>query len=198
MLRVILIKLFNSFLTHCFTPSIFSNVIFLPLLKDTRKSADDVNNYRPIAITSILSKLFESYLSDFLSPYLISHCNQLGFVKHGGCNKAILALKTVLTYFNNNESPVFISSLDAKKAIDRINHYNFLTVLINRGVPKNNVMLFYKWISSLSFCVLWNNILSSACNISSGLLQGNILFPKFFNVYMDDLLYKLEESGLGC
>ena len=140
-LKVILVKLFNSFLTHCFTPSIFSNVIFLPLLKDKRKSADDVNNYRLIAITSILSKLFESCLSDFLSPYLISHCNQLGFVKHGGCSKAILALKTVLTYFNNNESPVFICSLDAEKAFDRINHYNFLTVLINHGVPKNIVVI---------------------------------------------------------
>ena len=39
---------------------------------------------------------------------------------------------------------------------------------------------------------------SCACNISSGLLQGNILSPKFFNAYMDELLYKLEESGLGC
>ena len=57
-------------------------------------------------------------------------------------------------------------------------------VFINRGVPKNIVMLFYKWISSLSFCVLWNNILSSACNISSDLLQGNILSPKFFNAYI--------------
>ena len=109
----------------------------------------------------------------------------------------ILALKTVLSYFNNNESPVFICSLDAEKAFDRIYHYNFLLVLINRGVPKNIVMLLYKWISSLSFCVLWNNILSCACNISSGLLQSNILSPKFFNAYMDDLLYKLEESGLG-
>ena len=88
-LRVILVKLFNFFLTHCFTLSIFSNLIFLPLLKDKRKSADDVNNYRSIAITSILSKLFESCLSDFLSPYLISHCNQPGFVKHGGSSKAI-------------------------------------------------------------------------------------------------------------
>ena len=61
-------------------------------------------------------------------------------MKHGGCSKAILTLKTVLTYFNNNESPVFICSLDAEKAFDRINHYNFLTVLINRGVPKNIVM----------------------------------------------------------
>ena len=180
-LRVILVKLFNSFLNHCFTPHIFSSVIFLHLLKDERKSADDVNNYRPIAITSILSKLFESCLSDFLSPYLISHFNQLGFVKHGGCNKAILALKTVLTYFINNESPVFICTLDAKKTFDRINHYNFLTVLINRGAPKNIIMLFYKWISSLSFCVLKKNILFCACNISSGFLLGNILSPKFFD-----------------
>ena len=109
MLRVILVKLFNSFLTYCFTPFIFSNVIFLLLLKDKRKSADDVNNCRPIAIISILSKLFESCLSDFLSPYLTSHCNQLSFVKYGGCSKEILALKTVLTYFNNNESPVLFA-----------------------------------------------------------------------------------------
>ena len=119
-------------------------------------------------------------------------------MKHGGCDRAILALKTVLTYFNNNESPVFICSLDEEKAFDRINHYNFLTVLINRGVLKNIVMLFYKWASSSSFCVLWNNILSCACNISSSLLQGNILSPKFFNAYMDELLYKLVKSGLGC
>ena len=45
-------------------------------------------------------------------------------------NKAILALKTVLTYFNNNESPVFICSLDTDKTFSRINHYNFLTVLL--------------------------------------------------------------------
>ena len=115
-----------------------------------------------------------------------------------GVIKRFYALKTVLTYFNNNESPVFICSLDAEKAFDRINHYNFLTVLIYRGVPKNIVMLFYKWISSLSFCVLWNNILSCACNISSGLLQGNILSPKFFNASMDELLCKLEDSVLGC
>ena len=55
---------------------------------------------------------------------------------------------------------LFICSLDAEKAFDRINHYNFLKVLINRGVPKNIVTLFYKKFFSLSFCVLWNIISS--------------------------------------
>ena len=118
-------------------------------------------------------------------------------MKNGGCNKVILALKTVLTYVTNNVSPAFICSLDAEQVFDLINYYNFLTVLINRCVIKNIVILLCKWISSLSFCVLENNILSCNCNISSGLLQGNTLSHKFFNVYMDELLYKLEESGLG-
>ena len=114
------------------------------------------------------------------------HCNQLDIVKNSGCNKAITALKTELKYFTNNESPVFICSSDAEKAFNRINHNNFLTVLINQSVPKI-LLLFYKWISSLSFCVLRNNLLSCTCNISSGLLQGNILPPKLFNDYMDEL-----------
>ena len=46
--------------------------------------------------------------------------------------------------------------------------------------------------------MLWNNILSCACNISCGFLPGNILSPTFFNAYMDELLYKLDEFGLGC
>ena len=45
-------------------------------------------------------------------------------------SKAILALKIVLTYFTNNESPVFVCSLEVKKAFDRINHYNFLQFLL--------------------------------------------------------------------
>ena len=46
--------------------------------------------------------------------------------------------------------------------------------------------------------MLWNNILFHTCNISSGLLQGNILSPKLFNAYIDELLNKLEEFGQSC
>ena len=73
----------------------------------------------------------------------------------------------------------------------------FLQFLLIEVFHKNIVMLFYKWISSLLFCVHWNNILSCDCNISTGLFHGNIMSFKIFNAFMDVLLYKLEESGVG-
>ena len=67
---------------------------------------------------------------------------QLGFVKHDGCSKAILALKTVQIYFYNNESPAFICSLVASKAFDRNDIYKFPTFLINRSIPESIINLF--------------------------------------------------------
>ena len=97
--RLILSKLYSSILSHHNLPLAFTEVIFLPLTKDKKKSLADINNYRPIVIVSILGKVFESCVSIILSNYLDTPCNQLGFVRHGGCHKAILALKTVVNHF---------------------------------------------------------------------------------------------------
>ena len=74
----------------------------------------------------------------------------------------------------------------------------FLLFLLIDGLLKyrNVCMDFF----IIIFCVLWNNMLSHICNISSGLLQSNRPFssPEFFNAYTDELFYKLQESGLGC
>ena len=44
-IRVILAKLFSVYLMHCYIPLSFSSVVFMPLMKDKTKRADDVNNY---------------------------------------------------------------------------------------------------------------------------------------------------------
>ena len=88
------------------------------------KSDDDVNNFRPITIIPILSKLFESCLVNLYVPYLGTHYNQFGFVEYGGCDKALFAVKFVISYFLSYNLPVFVSSLDGEKAFDRINHYD--------------------------------------------------------------------------
>ena len=186
-----------SILSHHCLPLAFTEVIFLPLIKD-KNSLADINNYRPIAIVSILGKVFESCVLVIFSNYLDTHFNQFGFVHHGECNKAILALKTVVNYFLNNSSPVFICSLDAEKAFDRINYYSMLSRLIDCKIPKVFIMFFHAWFTSFNFRVCLNCTLSYSVNILSGLLQGNLLSLKIFIVFMDKLVRLDVYSKLGC
>ena len=113
----------------------------MPLIKDKTKRANEFNYYRPINIVPILSKIFETYISSYLSQFLEVHSNHLGFVRESGCNRASFALKTIIQYFLCNSSPVFLCSLDAEKAFDMVNHSGLLNLIIKREKPKIFILL---------------------------------------------------------
>ena len=54
------------------------------------------------------------------------------------------------------------------------------------------------WYSDQMVSVLWNDRQSSKFVVSNGVRQGGVLSPNFLTVYVDDLLEKLEENGVGC
>ena len=47
-------------------------------------------------------------------------------------------------------------------------------------------------------CVKWGNTKSDYFNVTNGVRQGSILSPYFFNVYVDDLSFKLNNMKIGC
>ena len=64
--------LFNSMIHHCMVPSDFCNGFILPLLKNKHGDATDVNMYRGITISPVISKLFESILLRLFDSFLTS------------------------------------------------------------------------------------------------------------------------------
>jgi len=54
------------------------------------------------------------------------------------------------------------------------------------------------WYAKLVSCVKWGESLSEFFPIKRGVRQGGILSPILFSIYMDDLLNRLKDSGLGC
>ena len=54
--------LFNLILKHGYVSSDFKEGIIIPVLKDKAKDNRDIENYRPITIISMLSKIFEMIL----------------------------------------------------------------------------------------------------------------------------------------
>ena len=74
---------------HSFVPIEFCNGIIVPLLKCKPGDASQLDMYRGITLSSVLSKLFESVLLDLFGLFLTSSDLQFGFKKNLGCSHAL-------------------------------------------------------------------------------------------------------------
>jgi len=54
------------------------------------------------------------------------------------------------------------------------------------------------WYSKLVSSVRWNGVFSSDFCVDCGVGQGGSLSPLLFNVYVDELIESLSDSGFGC
>lgn len=156
------------------------------------------DNYRPIAITSVASKVLELILLKHMSDYLGTLCNQFGFKSRHGTDMCIFTLKQIIEFYMSKGSPVYVCFLDASKAFDRICHWSLFSKLIDRKVNPLFVRLLLYWYTNQTMCIRWANTLSSFFTVSNGVRQGGIMSPILFNVYMDDLSSLLNNSPYGC
>ena len=67
-----------------------------------------------------------------------------------------------------------------------------------RGLPSCFVDVVMNWYSKLKSVVRWNGVCSSAFKVICGVRQGGILSPILFNLYVDELIELLRDSGNGC
>ena len=197
-LYVALKMLFNKMLESGCVPINFGCSIITPVVKNASLSLCDVSNYRPVSIISIIAKTFELLIDYRFGASFNSHVNQFGFVKDGGCNKAVFAMTSVADYFRDRRSNVYIAALDATKAFDRVNHFSLMSCLLERGLPVKLVNVLYFWYRNLKACVSWKGNRSNFFAVQSGVPQGSVLGPKFFNLIIDKLLERVESSNLGC
>ena len=78
-LSVHLALLFTCILTHGYMPNAFMKTSIIPILKKKNDNTSAKNNYRPIAIVTAMSKIFELCLSRIMDAYLFTSDNQFGF-----------------------------------------------------------------------------------------------------------------------
>ena len=185
-------------LNHEYTPTSFGKGVIVPLIKDSTGDPSSLDNYRPITLSPTIAKVFEAFILQKFPLLTLTDDLQFGFKSDLGCRNAIFALRQVVKYFNDRQSSVFVASVDASKAFDRVNHCKLFTILINRGLPLFIVNLLSDWYSKLSAVVRWNGSLSTPINIYSGVRQGGILSPFLFNIYVNDMICKLRSNRLGC
>ena len=114
---VLLKLLYHNMLLLGIVPERFGHNVITPVIESYNKSFDNASNYWPVNIVPIVAKFFESVLDSYINKCVTPHKNQFGFVKNGGCNKAVFSIYSS-EYFRNKHSNVYFCSLDATKAFD--------------------------------------------------------------------------------
>ena len=68
--------LFNLCLRHGFIPHACIDTVLVPIVKNKNKNVQDINNYRPIALATVISKLFERFILYHNSSFMQTSSNQ--------------------------------------------------------------------------------------------------------------------------
>ena len=189
---------FSSFFVHGFLPSTLMSTVLVPIIKNKSGNVNSSDNYRPIALGSVISKLVERIVLDRIEYLLITNKNQFGFKQNHGTDQCVYVLKEALNLYNSLNSYLSICFLDASKAFDRVCHNKLFKKLEERFIPGYILRILVFWYENQTMAVKWGNVTSQFFKISNGVRQGVILSPHFFNVYVNDLSDRLNKLNIGC
>jgi len=168
-------------------PSVWKNSVICPVPKT--KSPSELNDYRPIALTSIVMKCFEriilklllSQTTQFLDPF------QFAYTHNRSTDDATLTiLHNVYTHLENTGSFVRILFIDFSSAFNTIQPHLMALKLLALNVNPRLVMWVVSFLVKRFQSVRFHNVLSSVKTTSTGSPQGTVLSPFLFTMYTND------------
>ena len=165
-----------------------SYTVPIPKLNDCRTKSLSVDDFRGIAISAVISKVFEYCILDRFQSFLSTVDNQFGFKKGLSCSHAIFTVRSLVERFNSGGSTVNLCTIDLSKAFDKVNHYALLIKLMQRNIPIELLSVFEQWFRNCSTCVKWKMVMSSSFKIEYGVRQGSVLSPHLFAIYLNDIV----------
>lgn len=170
-----------------------------PLFKKGSKS--NINDYRPIALLSNFSKIFEKViynrLLEFLTKYNLLNENQFGFQKKRSTTLAIYKILGKIWDSLNNKIPCVGLFLDMSRAFDCVKYKILLHFLENLGVRGLALDLLKSYLQNREQVTVidffdkakktFKEVLSEPKEVILGLPQGSILGPLLFLIYVNQL-----------
>ena len=193
-----LANIMKSYVIHGHISSILAICTLLPIIKDKLGSYADSNNYRSIAISSVILKLFDWVIILLYKNKL--YLDDLQFSYQQNCSTTMCTWMVIETidYFLRNNSEVFLCTMDMSKAFDNVKHSLLFEKLSQRAIPPI-ILRFLLFVYEIQVAnVKWNGQLSKEFGIGNGVKQGAVISAILYCIYVDDLFRRLRANRVGC
>lgn len=189
----ILERIFNFCLRYGVVPSEWRTAVISPIPKKTAvKSIEDT---RPISLTDVFRKVFEKALLPLITSFVEPlHISQGGFRDRRGCIDQVAYLQEFVAQSDADNLDMFITFLDIKAAYDTVHRPLLWHKCRQKGLPEYLIQILKALFDDTSACIGIRGANSASFPLASGLLQGSILSPLLYALFINDLAEALQDT----
>lgn len=193
-------QLFEMCLRKGYFPSQWKTSVVLVLPKPNRVDYNLTSSYRPISLTSHLSKLLEKIVNTDLMNYLETN-DLLDDAQHGfrKGRSTISALSRILSTVKHSKQRFkAIISFDFKAAFDNVKHETIMSQLRRWNVSKLTQQIISSYLMNRTVRLKTHDMTIEHRPYGKGCPQGGVLSPTLWLIVVNDLLNELRKLGFHC
>ena len=188
----------NLMIRHGIANELINKSVIKPIPKSMQKSLSVSSNYRAISKNSIISKIIDNIILLQIKDKLITSSYQFAYKEGYSTSLCSFLVAETIQYYKANGSDVYMLSLDASKAFDRVKYSKLFKLLVERSICPLIIRYLINIYLISSATVKWNNCESDSFGIGNGVKQGGIISAPLFAIYIDPLISKLNRAKQGC